>query len=173
MRDRLDFNTLSLRDTLDLAIELEEEARERYHDFAEQMRIHHTPEVADFFGKMVVYEAMHATRLRQRRQQLFGDEPSTLEAGLLIDAEAPEIDRVRAFMSVREALEVAFDSEVKAYGLYESALAATSDPDLQTLFTDLRDEEKKHQELIEAEIARHPDDSGYDPDDFVDEPVGI
>ena len=40
----IDFDgNLSLRDTLDLAIYVEEEAKERYEDFAQQMEAHHTP----------------------------------------------------------------------------------------------------------------------------------
>ena len=45
----LDLATLSLLDALDLAILIEDEARERYEEFAAQMDQHRTPEAARFF----------------------------------------------------------------------------------------------------------------------------
>ena len=42
----IDFAALSLKDALDLAVLIEEEAKERYEDLAEQMELHHTPEAA-------------------------------------------------------------------------------------------------------------------------------
>ena len=48
----IDFSALTLKDALDLAILIEEEARERYEDFADQMEQHHTPEAGRFFRFM-------------------------------------------------------------------------------------------------------------------------
>jgi rubrerythrin len=171
MTSDIDFGQLSLRDTLDLAISVEEEAKERYDDFAEQMDAHRTPEPAKFFRFMAANEVKHAEMLAAQRKDLFGDEPSSADTSILYDIEAPEFDAARAFMSVRAALDVAMESEVKAYEFYDSALAKISDAEVRELFLQLRDEEAKHQELIRQTMAKVPEDDGFDPDDFVDEPV--
>jgi rubrerythrin len=171
MSQDIDFSQLSLRDTLDLAISIEEDAKERYDDFAGQMDAHRTPDSAKFFRFMAANEVKHAEKLAAQRQDLFGDEPSTADTSVLYDIEAPEFDAARAFMSVRAALDVAMESEVKAYEFYDNALAEISDAEVRELFLQLRDEEAQHQELIKEIMAKVPEDDGFDPDDFVDEPA--
>jgi rubrerythrin len=171
MSNDIDFSQLSLRDTLDLAISVEEEAKERYDEFAEQMDAHHTPDTANFFRFMADNEIKHAEKLAAQRKGLFGDEPSSADTSILYDIEAPEFDAARAFMSVRAALDVAMESEVKAYEFYDEALAKIPDSEVKELFVELRGEEKLHQELIKKIIAKMPEDDGFDPDDFVDAPV--
>jgi rubrerythrin len=171
MSHDIDFSQLSLRDTLDLAITIEEEAKERYDDFAEQMEAHRTSDTANFFRFMADNEIKHAEKLAAQRKELFGDEPSTADTSMLHDIEAPDFDGARAFMSVRAALDVAIESEVKAYDFYNDALAEITDAEVRELFLELRDEEANHQKLIHQIIAKMPEDKGFDPDDFVDEPA--
>ena len=171
MGTNIDFNELSLRDTLDLAIFVEEEAKERYDEFAEQMKAHHSAEVAQFFVFMAGNEVKHAERLSKQRRSLFGDEPRTFDPSILFDVEAPEYSKVRAFMPVQEALEVALQSEIKAYDFYDDALGSITDPEVRDLFVELRDQEAQHQELIKKTMAKVPERDGFDPDDFVDEPA--
>ena len=73
MAARIDFASLSLMDALDLAVLIEEEAKERYEDFAAQMDQHRTPDAARFFRLMAVNEAKHGQELATRRSQLFGE----------------------------------------------------------------------------------------------------
>ena len=167
----INFDGLSLRDTLDLAIYVEEEAKDRYEDFAQQMDAHHTPEVAEFFRFMAANEVKHAEKLSKQRSSLFGDEARTADTSNLFDIEAPEFDTARAFMSIRAALNVALESEVKAYEFYNDALPEISDPEVKELFVALREEEARHQELIKETRAKVPKDDGFDPDDFVDGPA--
>jgi rubrerythrin len=171
MSHDIDFSKLSLRDTLDLAISVEEEAKERYDDFAAQMDAHRTGDAAKFFRFMAANEVKHAERLTVKRQHLFGDEPSTADTSMLYDIEAPEFDAARAFMSVRAALDVAMEAEVKAYEFYDDALPQVSDPEVKELFVELREEEARHQELIRQTMAKVPEGDGFDPDDFVDAPA--
>jgi len=173
MSHDLDFSSLSLRDTLDLAIAVEEEAKERYDNFAAQMEAHHTPDAAKFFIFMAANEIKHAERLSAQREKLFGTEPSTADTSALYDIEAPEFDAARAFMSVQAALDVAMESEVKAYEFYEGALPLVEDPQIKELFVELRDQEKRHQEMIEEARAKMPKGDDFDPDDFVDDPVAL
>ena len=167
----INFDGLSLRDTLDLAIYVEEEAKDRYEDFAQQMEAHHTPEVAEFFRFMAANETKHAEKLSKQRESLFGDEARTADTSKLFDIEAPEFDAARAFMSIRTALDVALESEVKAYDFYNDALPEISNPEVKELFVNLREEEARHQELIKETRAKLPEDDGFDPNDFVDGPA--
>jgi len=172
MSHDIDFSALTLRDTLDLAIAIEEEAKERYDEFAEQLEAHRTAEVAKFFRFMSENEVKHAEVLAAQRTDLFGNEPSTADASMLYDIEAPEYDGARAFMSIEDALNVALAAEVKAYDFYHQALPSVDDDAIKELFTRLRDEEVRHQEMIKEIIAKVPEGDGFDPNDFVDEATG-
>ena len=166
----IDFSRLSLQDTLDLAIAVEEEARTRYLEFAEQLAQHHTDDAADFFRKMAAIERTHSERLGERRQAMFGDAPATADLSLVVDVEAPEYGEVRAFMKVHDALDVAYQAEVKAYDFYDGAVASVENEEVRSLFEFLREQEVRHQEMIQEFRSRVPKDSDLDPDDFVDEP---
>ena len=171
MNHDIDFSGLSLRDTLDLAIAIEEEAQERYDEFAEQLEAHHSPEVEKFFRFMSENEIKHAEVLTAQRTELFSDEPSTADASGLYDIEAPDYDGARAFMTIQEALEVALNAEIKAYDFYHQALPSVQDETVNALFVRLRDEEVQHQKMIKEIIAKVPEMDKFDPEDFADEPT--
>lgn len=168
----IDFASLSLLDALDLAILIEDEARERYEEFADQMELHHTPEAAHFFREMAVNETKHGTELTKRRQALFPTEPRRVTRDMLWDVEAPDFDEARMFMSVHDAMDVAFAAEVKAHDYFAAALEHVTNPDVKTLFAELRDEEIEHQEMVKAATANLPPRPEENPDDYADEPVG-
>jgi rubrerythrin len=169
----LDFSTLSLKDALDLAILIEEEARERYQEFESQLTLFNTDLAAGFFSRMADIEAEHQRLLAERRTVLFGDLPSSVERSMLWDVEAPGVESVRAFMSLRQALEVALRAERDAFEFYDRASPLVSDPEVKALFTQLRAEEVEHQKQMGAEIARLPADSKLEPDDYVDPPRAL
>ncbi len=168
---RIDFTRLSLRDALDLAILIEEEAKDRYEELADQMKKHHTPEAASFFLLMVGNEAKHGEQLAARRAKLFANEPRTVTRAMLWDVEAPDYDEVRAFMTAREALNVALRAEKKAQEFFAAALPHVRDAEAKALFEELRQEEVEHQRLVEAELAKLPPDAPGSPSDYEDEPV--
>ena len=79
----IDFRDLSLKDALDLAILIEEEAMDRYGELADQMDIHRTPDAAAFFRFMARNEAKHGAELSRRRHQRFGEEPRAVSPAML------------------------------------------------------------------------------------------
>ena len=167
----IDFSKLSLKDALDLAVLIEEEAQERYLELADQMEAHRTPEAAAFFRFMATNEEKHGFELRQRREARFGDAPRTVSRTAIFDVEAPEYDEARAFMTPRAALQVALRCEQKAHAFFVAALPGLQDGEVRTLFEELREEEVHHQQLVEKEMAKLPE-GGVDGEAFVDEPVG-
>ncbi len=171
MAQTIDFAKLSLKDALDLAVLMEEEARERYEEFVDQMQLHHTPDAADFFRAMAANETKHGEQLARRRRALFKAEPAQITRAMLWDLEAPEYDSARAFMSVRRAMEVALQSEIKAHDFFADALRHVADGEVRKIFAELRDEDTEHQRLIRDQLRKLPPDSGANPDDYADEPV--
>jgi erythrin-vacuolar iron transport family protein len=166
----IDFSRLSLKDALDLAILIEDEAKERYEEFADQMDAHHTPEAATFFRFMAENEAKHGEDLSLRRTHLFRDEPRNVSRASLFDVEAPDYDEARAFMTPHRAMRSALHSEEKAHAFFAAALPAIHDAEVKALFEELREEEVHHQDLVKREIAKLPPEKGPAEDDLVDEP---
>jgi rubrerythrin len=171
--DGIDLARLSTQDALDLAILVEEEAEERYREFAHQMELHHTPDAARFFTFMAGNEARHREQLAARRAERFGSAPGRMTRRMLWDVEAPEYDEARAFMSPRQAMTTALRCEEKAHAFFVRALDEVRDADVRSLFEELRDEEVHHRDLVSRELAKLPPDPGdaLDPEDFTDEPT--
>ena len=167
----IDFSQLSAQDALDLAILVEEEAEERYQEFAHQMDVHHTPDAAAFFRFMAGNEARHREQLALRRAGEFGEAPPRVTRSMLWDVEAPDYDQPRAFMSARRAMEVALASEKKAHEFFLLALPHLTEVTVRNLFEELRDEEVLHQSLVREAMRALPPERPADPRDYEDPPV--
>lgn len=152
----LDFGSLTLQDALDLAILIEEEARDRYEEFTRVVGGRYAGDAADMFRLMASYETRHGAELAAQRRARFGDAPRAVSRDQLYDVEAPDPGKPRVFMSARQALEVALSSEEKAFEFFSSALPHVKDPEVRALFTQLRDEERKHQELVRVRLEKLP-----------------
>jgi rubrerythrin len=76
------------------------------------------------------------------------------------------------FMTARQAMDVALACEVKAFDYFDAALAHVQDPEVRTLFEELRAEEAEHQALVKAVMARIPADDPTGQAFDADEPVG-
>src|SRR5208337_1157638 len=154
MTIQLDISTMNLQDALDMAVLVEKEAEERYLLFAEQLGKRYRGDAADFFTMMARNEQLHGIEIAERRHLLFGDTPSRVTANRVeYDIEAPDLGKPRRYMSPRHALEIAMESEVKAYEFYDQALAGIQDPTVRKLFEELRDEEAEHQRLLNEQKA--------------------
>ncbi len=169
----IDFRTLSLQDALDLAILVEDEAQRRYEDFTHQVGGRYQGDAAEMFKVMASAEAKHGAQLAARRRALFQDAPRRLSLEQLEDVEAPDRGTPRVFMSARQAMEVALDSEKKAWEFFDEASKHLKDGEVRKLFEELRDEEEQHQRFVMERLARlapgpdveedEADDPGTDP----------
>ncbi len=171
MSQSIDFTTLSLKDALDLAILIEEEAQERYEEFVDQLKLHHTDEAGRFFTQMAAAEKKHGASLIARRKALFGDAPATVTREMLWDVEAPDYDAARVFMTARQAATVALQCEIKAMAFFATALPHVKDAQVKALFEELKEEEVGHQQLVNALLAKLPADPDVDPLDYADDTV--
>jgi rubrerythrin len=162
----IDFRTLSLQDALDLAISIEDEAKERYDDFVQQVgTARYDGDAADMFKLMAGYEAKHRDELASRRHALFGDAPRHVTKALLDDVEAPDRGTPRPFMSGRQAMEIALASEEKAFDFFSGALRSVTDPRVKDLFMVLRDEEEQHIRLVKSRLERLPPGPSVEEDE--------
>jgi rubrerythrin len=94
-----------------------------------------------------------------------------MKRSMLWDVEAPDYDQPRAFMSARQAMQVALRSETKAHEFFVEALPHIGDPDVKRLFQELRDEELLHQSLVSEAMRNLPEPEEPDAADYEDEPV--
>jgi rubrerythrin len=173
MPAKIDFSLLSPADALDLAVLMEEEARQRYLDFAELMEeVHHNHEAAKFCRVMVKMEERHGKELWERRHQLYPDAPARVTADMLYDVEAPGHENPTAFMTARAAMLMALDAEKKAEAFFRGAMAGKPRPEVATLFAELADEEVDHQKMVRDQLAALPAEQPLRRDDIADEPVG-
>jgi len=152
----LDFGRMDLRDALDLAILMEEEARVRYLEFSALVGGRYTGDASDTFKLMASYEEKHRTQLAARRSSLFPDAPRRVTMEMLDDAEAPDRGTPRVFMSARDAVEVALLSEEKAWTFFDQALKFVKDPGVRDLFIELRAEEAEHKKLLAGRLKKLP-----------------
>ncbi len=152
----IDFAKLDLRDALDLAILIEEEARERYQEFTKLVGGRYPGDAADVFARMAENEAKHHAELAAQRKKLFARQKVRVTRDQLDDVEAPDRGKPRVFMSARQAMEVALESEEKAYDFFAAALKHVKDAKVKKLFTELKAEEQKHKKLLQTRLAKLP-----------------
>ncbi len=152
----IDFRSLTLQDALDLALSIEEEAKERYEQFTRITGGRYPGDAADMFRQMAGYEARHWAELDRKRRELFGTAPRRIGPDALDDVEAPDRGAPRTFMSARQAVEVALAAEMKAHDFYDESLPHVADPAVRKLFEELREEEKHHVRLVGAWLEKLP-----------------
>ncbi len=171
MTIQLDFSTFNLQDALDMAVLIEKEAEDRYLSFVDQLGQRYPGDAANFFAMMARNEQHHGAELSERRRVLFGDAPSRVTKNMIkSDIEAPDPGKAVRYMSPRHALEVAMESEIKAYEFYNSILPFIQDATVRELIKSLREEEVEHQKLLNEKRSGYSDtlESDFEPE--IDEP---
>lgn len=169
MPTRLDFTKLDLMDALDLAILIEDEAYERYRYFSAQLGHRAHGDAASVFAVMAENEKKHGVDLLTRRKQMFGTAPMRVKRDDVFDIEAPDQGAPRSSMSTLQAFEVALAAEQKAFVFYDEALTNVQHPEIRALFTELRDEETEHVNLVLKAIAGLPPSAAQEWEEDEDE----
>jgi rubrerythrin len=143
-----DFNSLTEREILALAISLEEEDERIYADFADGMR-EEFPATAAVFEGMQQEESSHRRRLIELFRQKFGEHIPLVRRhdvrGFVVRkpiwlVRPLNLDKVRAQAS-------AFEVESRRF--YERASALAQDAGIRQLLDDLAQEERTHQDKAE------------------------
>jgi rubrerythrin len=167
----------TVKDALELAIQIESQANERYADFSRQIGSVTKGDAGDFFATMAINESKHAHDLIVKYTELFGIYNPTIHIEdyyEYMESEAPSFDRAESFMSTYSALIVARDSEIKAYTFYKNFSETCNDLVVKAFFEELMLEEEEHRKMVEAELAKVSDgDSPLRNSDDIDEPNGL
>lgn len=167
----------TVKDALELAIQIEAQANERYSDFARQIGSVVKGDAGDFFSAMAINEAKHASDLIAKYTELFGTYNQSIQIEdyyEYLEAEAPSFDCSESFMSTKKALQVARDSEIKAHSFYKKFAENCQDKEAKEFFLELMNEEDEHRRMVEAELEKIRDDeSPIRESDDIDEPNGL
>src|SRR5580693_3632042 len=150
------FETLSQREILALAISLEEEDERIFADFAEGLR-QDFPASAAVFEGMRDEESGHRRRLIELYRQKFGEHIPLIRRNDVkgfVQRKPVWLMRPLRLETVRNE---ASSIEVETRRFYEKAAARTEDASIRQLLDDLAQEERAHedraQELTEAELS--------------------
>lgn len=147
---KLDFSALTVMAALEVALLMEEDARDRYSELAR--RFASNAPVADFFKRMSKAESHHARGLLQRRRA-FDDDDFTVTDDMIPKMETPLPDDPAA-ATPKHALELALMAEQKSAAFYAAALSEIRDPQVKQLFTSLEHDEREHEKLVRKELDR-------------------
>src|SRR5882672_6931000 len=143
------FNSLSEREILALAITLEEEDERIYADFAEGLR-QDFPASAAVFDGMRTEESSHRRRLIELYREKFGDHIPLIrrhDVRGFVHRTPVWLIRPLGLETVRKQ---ASAMEVETRHFYEKAAARAVDVRLRQLLDDLAQEERSHEDRAEA-----------------------
>jgi rubrerythrin len=142
------FNSLSEREILALAISLEEEDERVYADYAEGLRDDFAASAAVFDG-MRLEESSHRRRLIELYKQKFGDHIPLIrrqDVKGFVNRKPVWLVRPLGLDTVRNQ---ASAMEVESRRFYEKAAARAEDPGVRQLLDDLAQEERSHEDRAE------------------------
>jgi rubrerythrin len=140
------------------ALLIEQEAAERYREFASNMAEHGNDTLAELFEQLAEFEGEHAYHLAKKAA---GMTLPKLAAGehAWLDREAP-VPEAHAFvyrmLTPRLALEIALRAEERAKVFFEKVLADASDAGIREVALDMARDEQAHIAWVNEALARVP-----------------
>src|SRR6185295_2477341 len=138
-----DFNSLSEKEILALAVSLEEEDERIYADYVESMREDYPASAAVFEG-MRVEESGHRRRLIELYQQKFGEHIPLIRRQDVKGFVAREPVWLLFPLNLNKVRTQASAIEMETRRFYERAAAKTQDAGIRQLLDDLAQEERSH-----------------------------
>lgn len=143
------FNELTEREVLALAISLEEEDGRIYADFADGLRDDY-PATAEIFRSMQAEEDSHRRSLIELYQQRFGEHIPLLrrhDVKGFVERKPVWLVRPLGIQTARKQVEI---MELETLRFYERAIERTSDASTRKLLGDLAEAERQHSALADA-----------------------
>ena len=159
----------TLDELMALALQMENEAVQRYSELADAMETHNNREVADLFRRMSAIEAKHAQRIA--KEMNWANAPA-VPIGLQSWAgfESPETtpsEDVHYLMQPYQALQLALAGEQRAEQFFARLARIATVGTVRNAARELRDEEREHVLLVKAWMRKVPKpttDWADDPD---------
>lgn len=132
------------------AYAMENDARDRYADLAEQMEVHNNPQVAQFFRKLARIEGLHADKIV--KEMGWAQPPAAADAWMWRHSEAPEsvpTGELHYLMQPYHALELALDCERRAASFFTGITRSTAPADVKRVAREMAADEREHIRLIQ------------------------
>lgn len=158
-----------LADLLGAAHAIEDAARVRYGELADQLETHNNPEVAALFRRMAEIEALHAANILALATET-ATPLAAAGAGVPGRDEGPETAppaAVHYLMTPHHALSIMLKNEQRAFRFYDAIARTAPSAQVRALARRLAKEEKEHIRLAREWLARFPpppSDWHEDPD---------
>jgi rubrerythrin len=150
------------------AYAMENDARDRYTEFAEQMEVHNNRDIAQMFRKLARIEGLHADKILQ--EMGWTKPPSSAEAWMWRHSEAPEsapLGELHYLMQPYHALQLALECEQRAASFFTGITRSTAPTDVKRIAREMAAEEREHIRLIREwmkKVAKPGADWDRDPD---------
>src|SRR3990172_1659025 len=148
------------------AYAMENDARDRYTEFADQMEVHNNTAVAQLFRKLARIEGLHATRIV--REMGWRKPPAAAEAWMWRQSEAPESvppGELHYLMQPSHALELALACEQRAVRFFTGISGSTAPADVKRIAREMAAEQREHVQLIREWMKKVEKlDPGWDRD---------
>ena len=148
----------SLQEFMALALAMENEAVERYTDFADTMETHNNREVAALFRRMAGYEAKHAAQIMYQMNWTEAP-PVPPGAAEWPDLEGPETvphDQVHYLMQPWHVLQLALAAEQRAEKFFAQIATVATDESVRRAALELQAEEAGHVALVKSWLDKVP-----------------
>lgn len=150
--------TASVQELMIHAYAMENEAAERYAEFADAMEVHNNAEVAELFRKMARIENLHAQQIRERMGWHAVPAPA---AGAyswegLEGPETADHGDLHYLMTPHHALQIARINEERARLFYAALAAQATSDEVRAAAEEMCEEEAEHVRLIDEWLARTP-----------------
>jgi len=159
----------SIDELMAYAYALEQEASERYSEFADAMETHNNREVAELFRKLARIENRHAEQVLE--EMGWASPPAAPHGGYKWEGfEAPEsgeVTELHYLMQPYHALQIALHNEKRARVFFEGLVKQARNAKVRKAAQELAGEEAEHVQLIEDWLKRTPkpdNDWAVDPD---------
>jgi rubrerythrin len=148
------------------AYAMENDARDRYSEFADQMEVHNNREVAQLFRKLARIEGLHADRIM--KEMGWRKPPAASEMWMWRRQEAPESvpsGELHYLMQPYHALELALECEQRAASFFTGITRSTAPADVKRIAREMAAEERDHVRLIQDWLKKvEKPRAGWDTD---------
>jgi rubrerythrin len=158
----------TLEEFMAQALAMEQEAVQRYTEFADAMEMHNNTEVAALFRTMAGYEGKHAQEILAQMGWTEATAPLVSNLGWA-GFEAPEavpLDEVHYLMQPWHALQLALAAELRAEAFFGQLAEAAESQPVRQAAAKMQHEEAEHVILVRAWLEKVPEPEG----DWADDP---
>ena len=153
---------------LALSYLLEIESADRYHELADNMQVHHDPEIAKLFRKLAGYGEMHASEIMQHAEGMVLPTIASWE----FEWENPEGPETTPFelvsyeISPEKVLQLAKHNEIRGRDFYAHIAQKSPNPAIRELAAEFSEEETEHVQMLENWISETAQNTPKTRDDL-------